>query len=568
MRGFSGPIEIPAGIGTPRVVVLGGGYMAIKVCQALRKPIARRELDVTVVANATYQTWHGFVGEMITGRVSPGNILSPVRRLFAPAKVHVGEIQSIDLKRRRAIVARHIDGQRTEVGWDHVVIALGVADRNDAYPGLEEHAFKLRAYKDCFALKNHLIEMFELADIEHDPAERRRLLTFFIAGGGFAGTEVVGEIADFARRLTTHEYPRLDYSECRIVLVYPSSSILPELQGDEVAGTKAYPRLVRYATSHMERLGVELRPQTKVAFATPQHVTLSNGETIPTRTIISTVGTRPHAIVGALDLPKDDQGRIRVEPTGQVAGFKDVWAGGDCSAFPNPNGGMCPSIAIYAYRQGTHIGRNLQRVLLDRQQPRPFTWPGLAQGASVGRRKAVSELKGITVTGFPAWLMWRAMHTYFFPSWDRRLRLFADWLIWPIVGRDIVAPRVAERVDYDIVHNIFRPGETIVSEQRAGRYIHIILEGEVEILRADGGGEVLATLGPGDHFGQRWLETFDPEIARAKTVVRTLAVRRDQAPRLQEVMRSAGQLIAESGHIPILIPDSVKPATRQADPGK
>jgi NADH dehydrogenase len=181
----------------------------------------------------------------------------------------------------------------------------------------------------------------------------------------------------------------------------------------------------------------------------------------------------------------------------------------------------------------------------------------------------VAELKGITITGFPAWLIWRTLLTYFFPTWDRRLRLVADWLIWPIVGRDIVAPRVAERVDYDIVHNVFRPGETIVSEQRAGRYIHIILEGEVELLRADGSEEILATLGPGDHFGQRWLETLDPEIARAKGIVRTLAVRRDQAPRLQEVMRSAGQLVAESGHIPIIIPPDLRPAaTRDADPGE
>jgi NADH dehydrogenase len=292
-------------------------------------------------------------------------------------------------------------------------------------------------------------------------------------------------------------------------------------------------------------------------------VQLSNGETIPTSTIISTVGTRPHPVVASLDLEKDGRGRIRVGPTGQVAGHDDIWAGGDCSAFPKPKGGDSPSVALYAYKHGEHIGRNLQHVILDGTAPQPFKWPGLAQGASVGRRKAVGELKGIQVTGLLAWLTWRLLLTFYFPSWDRRLRLLADWLIWPIVGRDIVAPRVGEGGDYDMQHNVFQPGEVIVSEERAGRYIHIVIEGDVEIVAAGDAGKVLNTLGPGDHFGQRWLETFDPEIARAKTVVRTLAVRRDQAPRLQEVMRSAGQLVAESGHIPVFTPDMLRSSSVQ-----
>ncbi|HTU86112.1 MAG TPA: FAD-dependent oxidoreductase [Solirubrobacteraceae bacterium] len=560
MRSYSGPIEIPVSLGAPRVVVLGGGYVAVKLCHALRKPVAERQIDLTVVTGSTHHVFHGFVGEMVTGRVSPTNILSSVRRLFAPAKVHVGEIQTIDLDGRRAIVARGIDGQRTEIGWDHVVLALGTEDRTDAYPGLEEHAFKLRAYEDCFALKNHVIDMFELADVERDAEERRRLLTFFIAGGGFAGVEVAGELADFARRLTGegNEYPHLRYEECRFVLVHPEPAILPELL--------AFPGLVRRATRHIEELGVELRAATRVAFATPQQVTLSSGEKVPTRTIISAVGTRPNPVVAGLDLEKDDRGRIRVERTGLVTGRRDVWAGGDCAAFPMPKGGDSPSVALYAYKHGEHIGRNLRRVLLENAPPKPFKWPGLAQGASVGRRWAVGEVKGIQVTGLPAWLTWRLLLTYYFPSWDRRLRLFADWLIWPVVGRDIVAPHVGERGEYDILHNVFQPGEVIVSEERAGRYIHIIIEGEVEILPAlatPGGAAVpLATLHPGDHFGQRWLEASEPEVARAKTVVRTLAVRRDQAPRLQEVMRSAGRLVAESGHFPVIIPDAV---TRPGD---
>ena len=552
---FVGPIETAAAAGTPHVVVLGGGYVAINLCRALAGQIAERRIDVTVVARENYQAFHGFVGEMITGRVSPSHILSPVRRLFAPARVHVGEIERIDLANRRAIVARHVDGQRSEVTWDHVVLALGTTDRTDAYPGLAEHAFRLREYRDCFRLKNHVLTMFEQAEIEQDAEERRRLLTFFVAGGGYAGTEVVGELSDFARRLTQREYPRVRYDECRFVLIHPGPTILPELYGDDGTGASAHPRLVEYATKRILELGVEVRTETKVAFATPNEVTLSNGERFPTRTIVSSVGTRPHDLVARLRLPKDDRGRIRADRTGRVVGEENVWAGGDCAALPMPRGGDSPSVALYAFKHGSHIGRNLRRVLLDGGTPKPFRFRGLGQGASIGNRSAVGELGGVEITGLTAWLAWRLLLTYYFPSWDRRLRLIADWLIWPLVGRDIVAMRVGESSDYEVRHNVFQPGEIIVSEQRAGRFIHIIVDGEVEIVHSARGKEaVLKTLGPGDHFGQRWIESFETESARAKTIVRTLALRRDQAPRLQEVIRSAGLIAAESGHFPIVVP--------------
>jgi len=552
-RGYNGPVETPAREDAPRVVVLGGGYVAITVCRALRQAVAERQIDLTVVCADNFHVFHGFVGEMVTGRLSPSHILSPVRRLFAPAHVHVGEIQRIDLAGQRAVVARQLDGHRSEVTWDHVVLSLGTADRTDAYPGLLEHAFKLREYRDCFALKNHILQMFEQADIESDPEERRRLLTFVVAGGGYAGTEVAGELSDFARRLTRREYPRVRLDECRFVLAHPGPTILPELYGDDGSGAKAHPRLVEFATSRLRELGVDVRTETRVAFATPNEVTLSDGERIPTRTIISSVGTRPHDIVAGLDLPKDARGRIRVQRTGRVAGADNIWAGGDCSAFPMPRGGDSPSVALYAYKHGGHIGRNLKRVLIQRRRPKPFRFPGLGQGASVGRRSAVAELQGVELTGLLAWVVWRVLLTYYFPSWDRRLHLLADWAIWPLVGRDVVAMRVGDGGDYDVRHNVYSEGEIIVTEQRAGRYIHIIVDGEVEILHSSDGREVvLKTLGPGDTFGQRWLESFETESARARTVVRTLALRREQAPRLQEVMRSAAPIIGESAHIPTI----------------
>ena len=162
--------------------MLGGGYVAITLAPALRPAIRAGELTATVVSRTNFQLFHGFTGEMLTGRVGPGNTLSPARRVFRPAGVHVAKIERIDVERKVVTTSRRLDGARFELSYDHAVLALGTSDNFDAYPGLAEHSFKLKTFDDCFRLRNHIITMLELADIEDDPEERGRLLTFFVAG--------------------------------------------------------------------------------------------------------------------------------------------------------------------------------------------------------------------------------------------------------------------------------------------------------------------------------------------------------------------------------------------------
>jgi NADH dehydrogenase len=541
-------------------VVLGAGYVPLRICRRLRGPMKRGEVRVTVVGRENFQAFHGFIGEMITGRVSASHILSPVRRLFAPAVVHTAEIERIDLDRRRIVTSRHLDGSRIELTYDQLVICLGTEERLDVYPGLAEHAFRLKAYADDFRLRNHIIEMFELADIEPDPVERRRLLTFFVAGGGYAGTEVAGELAHLSQLLTARDYPGLAQDECRVVLVEPGPNIVPELYKAGIQSAKAHPRLGEKAVKRMEFLGVEVRTDTLVAAVTPNEVTLSTGERIPTRTVISTVGTKPNRLVERLALEKDERGRIKTDWALRVPGHPGVWAGGDCAHVPNPQGaGGCPPVGVYAVHHGNQIGRNIAYGLRGRR-PRRFHFPGIGQGASVGRRYAVAELKGIEIWGLPAWLIWRFLLFCYFPSWDRRLRLLADWMIWPFVGRDIVHLRVDRKEDITVREGHFQPGEVIMREARTGSFIHVIAQGQVELLLEGAEDErVLATLGPGDQFGARWIESFEPEVARAKTAVRTLIMRRDQAPQLQDIMLSAQRIMAESGHFPAIIPGVTPP---------
>lgn len=517
-----------------RVLVLGGGYVAIHVCRALKRAIERGEVEVTVLSRENYHVWHGYVSEMITGRIGPGQILSPARRIFSPARIHVGEIESVDLVNKKVVTSRQLDGRQYELEYDQVVLALGTAENYDAYPGLAEHAFRLKAYDDCFRLKNHLLTMFEMADIESDPAERRRLLTFFVAGGGYAGTELAGELADYVRLLTSREYKNIRREECRVVLVHPGPHILPELLG-------SHPRLVEFATNHLRKLGVELMTSTRVTWATPNEVGLSNGERIPTRTIVSAIGTRPPRLLDSVAVPRDERGKVKADKFLRVEGMEGIWTGGDCAAVPYVNGGTCPPVALFAMEQGKYIGENILRTLAG-QELKPFNWGGLGQGVSIGGRTAVGEFKGKEFTGLTSWLVWRALTFWYVPSMDRKLRILADWLIWPLVGRDIVEMSVADADDYEISHHVFQPGEVVQEEGQMGRYIYLITEGEAEAAQA--GSDQVKALGPGAHFGQASKERKVAETVRAKTVVRAVSVRADQASRLQRVLKPLGDMTA------------------------
>jgi NADH dehydrogenase len=243
-------------------------------------------------------------------------------------------------------------------------------------------------------------------------------------------------------------------------------------------------------------------------------------------------------VLAALGLPQDERGRVLVDDRLRVEGREHVWAGGDCAAVPHPRGGTCPSVGIYALKHGEHIARSLERAL-EGGPPEPFRYSGLGQGVSIGARTAVGEVKGQPLRGLPAWVVWRALLLYYFPTWDRRLRLVADWSIWPVVGRDIVQ---MGRDDRDLRDHLYQPGQVIAERRRPVRHVHVVVEGEVELIGRDGEVDSERTLGPGDHFGRLWIESVGVDALRARTLVRTVALRADQAHRLRDILSSTGKL--------------------------
>jgi NADH:ubiquinone reductase (H+-translocating) len=388
-----------AGPTPPRVVCLGGGYVALFLVKALRRAVRRGEVDLTIVSRNNFHTFHGFVPEMLGNRIQAGQIISPARRLFSPARFHNAHVEAIDVGRRVVTTSRRLDGRQFELPYDHLVLGLGARDDLERYPGLAEHALTLTDYSGSLKARNHIIAAMEMAAIETDPRERARLLTFVVVGGGYGGVEVATELDDYLRGLTRRDFPTVAATEIRVVLVYSGDRLLGELEARQ-------PKLQRWAERFIrERTGIELRPGRRVTAATPTDAVLDDGERLPTRTLISCTGTAQSPLFDTLPYDRDARGRLVTDVFVRVVGATDVWAGGDCAAVPHPRGGTNPPLAIFAMATGWRIGRNILRTIRG-ESPRPYRFTELGDACALGRRRAVAHVRGIRVTGFPAWLLW------------------------------------------------------------------------------------------------------------------------------------------------------------------
>jgi len=520
-----------------RVVCLGGGWVAIYLARALRAAVRKGEAELTVISRDNYSTVHGLIAEMLTCKIQPQQINSSVREMIAPAQLHNAEIESVDVSNQRVLTRRSLDGRAYTLPYDHLVVGVGSVEDFSRYAGLADHAFPLKTFADCYRLRNHLVSVLEMASIETNPEERRRLLTFVVAGGNYAGIEVACDLLDYFRLLSQTRYRELKLHEFRVVLVEAGPRILPEL------GAR-HPYLVRYAEKRVARLGLEMHLDTTLAAATGDQAVLNSGETIPTRSIITCTGMKSSPLLDCFPYQRDARGRLVTDEFCRVSGATNIWAGGDCAAVPHPDGGACPPLAHYAQKAGANIGANIVRATAGKPL-QSYSFNGLGEACTLGHRNAIAHLKGVPACGFPAWIAWRfIVLTMFVPSWTRRVRLMFDWCLTLILGRDIVNPRISERGA--ISHVLYEPGQVIVAVGDTRRYHYLVESGVVDLVSGEPSVEVrVGSLEAGAYFGDATRPSPDCCI-RARTRVRLLAIDRDAAQALSAVRPDIALLLTRA----------------------
>lgn len=354
------------------------------------------------------------------------HIVSPLRTLLQRATVFVGNVESIDLDARRVLVSHGFDRHAHELAYDQLIITLGSITNFYHLPGLEANALTMRTLGDAIHLRNRVIATLEEADTECSAEDALGLLTFVVAGGGFAGVETLGALNDFVKDALKF-YPRLRRRSIRMVLVHAGHEILPELG----------PELGAYARRKLGARDIEVVTDARVTSVDRDGVRLADNRFIPSRLVVWTAGTTPHPLVSRLPCPCD-RGRIIVDATLAVPGWPGVWALGDCAAIPDSKTGQSfPPTAQHAIREAKTVADNVAASVRGRRTV-PFSFATLGQLAAIGKRTGVARVFGVNFSGFLAWWLWRTIYLAKLPRLEKKIRVALDWTLDLVFSKDFV----------------------------------------------------------------------------------------------------------------------------------
>lgn len=526
-----------------RILIIGGGFGGVYTAITLEKLLKKDpDVEIGLISKENYLVFQPMLPEVISGSIGILDTIAPIRRLCPNTNLYTRQVESIDLEKRTVTTSAGFRPRPFLLEYDHLVIAVGNVTSFAGQPGLAEHALPFKYLGDALILRNHVIHALEEADIETDRELRRALLTFVVAGGGFSGVEAVAELNDFVRA-AARGFRRINIADIRVVLLHAGELILPELQRN----------LAQFAQKLLQRRGVEIRLNTRLAGATAESAILEGGERIPTKTLVSTVPAAPNPLVAALPCKKE-RGRIVVNKNLEIVDQPGVWALGDCAwVVDHKTWQPCPPTAQHATRQATCVAKNIVASL--RQQPKQtFSFEALGKLAALGHRSAVAEVLGFKLSGFIAWLLWRTIYLMKLPGFDRKLRVATDWFLELILPPDIVQLKVDKMANFGREH--FEAKEIIFRQGDRGDRLYIVVDGEVEMVRQEPGkGEcVLGRVGPGACFGEMALVNDAPRMATARTIARVNLITIDRTtfdalfayhPPLRQVFQ---QLIAERMH--------------------
>jgi NADH dehydrogenase len=409
-----------------QILILGGGFAGLYAALHLEKTLARDpDIEVTLVNRENFFLFTPMLHEVAASDLDMTHIVNPLRKFFRHVQFFEGDVESIDLSGRKVVVSHGINDHHHELHYDHLLITLGSITNFFNLPGLAERALTMKSLGDAIHLRNRLIQNLEEADFECFPEQREPLLTFVVAGGGFAGVETIAGVNDFVREALEF-YPHLKEENVRMVLVHPGAVILPEL-GEKLGA---------YAQKKLAERKVEIRVNTRVTGVSRDGVALSDGSLVKSTTLVWTAGTSPNPLLQMLPCEKD-HGRLKVSSTMEVPGWSGVWALGDCALVPDPSGNPYPPTAQHALRQGKVAAQNVAAAIQGGQK-RPFVFSTLGQLAAIGRRTGVARVFGFNFSGFIAWWMWRTIYLSKLPRLEKKLRVALDWTLDLLFTKDLV----------------------------------------------------------------------------------------------------------------------------------
>jgi NADH:ubiquinone reductase (H+-translocating) len=410
-----------------RVVVVGGGFAGVAAVKALRDA----PVEVTLVDRRNFHLFQPLLYQVATGALSPGEIASPLRAIFrrqANAEVLMAEVTDIDLQNRRVLVQRQADGQSAgELAYDWLVVACGASHSYFGHDEWERYAPGLKGVDDALEIRKRVLQAFEAAELERDLERRAAWLTFVVVGAGPTGVELSGQIAEIARDTLKHDFRTIDPSQAQILLVEAADGVLTSFDR----------RLSAKAESQLKKLGVTPRLGTSVVDIGPGSVTIVAGsnqsQLINTHTIVWAAGNKASPLTATLARASGSQldraDRITVLPDLTLPGHAEAFAVGDMARVADDGGVQpLPGTAPPAMQEGRYVASAI-KARLDGEHMGPFTYTDKGNLATIGRRSAVAEIKGLRFSDTTAWLVWLFVHLLFLVGLENRAIVFLRWVV-------------------------------------------------------------------------------------------------------------------------------------------
>ncbi len=392
----------------PHVVVVGAGFAGMKTAQKL----AGKPVRVTVVDRRNYHLFQPLLYQVATAGLSPDEIAYPVRAIFQDKKnidFLLAEVTGVDFD------ARIIQTERGLLAYDYLILAAGAAVNFFGNLSLAKNALVLKDVPDAIRLRNHVLRMFELAAHEKDPVERQSLLTFVVAGGGPTGVESAGALSELIRLVLRKDYPNLDISNVRILLLEASSCLLSGFPADLQAA----------ALKSLSAKHITVKLLARLAHFDGRQARLESGEVINCQTLLWSAGVQAAEIYQHLSLEQARQGRVKVLPTLQVAGRENVFITGDAS-YLEENGQPLPMMGTVAFQQGEAAAGNILRLVAGKTAL-PFKYADPGSLATIGRNDAVARIGNWRFSGFIAWVIWLVVHLIGLIGFRNRLIVLINW---------------------------------------------------------------------------------------------------------------------------------------------
>ena len=538
-----------------RIVIVGGGFAGVTLAEHLNRRVAP-DVKVVVISSENHMVFTPMLAE-VAGRSLGGlDVVISGRQIAPRATWLTATVTNVDVKKNE-VEYTGADGRRETLSYTQLVLACGSAVNLNVVPGMAAHAYTLRTVGDGLILGNEVIGRFELAAVEPDDAERQRLLTIVVVGGGFTGVEAAGHLFDLMRNIKSF-YPQLSGNRPRMVLLQRGPRIVPEFQHDSLS---------EFALHKLRQNGVEVGLNTEVKEVTARYVRLGTGERIETGLTVCSVGTAPVSLIQKIGLPVE-HGRLKTDPDMRVTGAANVWAFGDCAAVPNAwNGQISPPTAQFALRQAKQLADNLVRVRRG-EATKPFHFRPQGLLATIGHHNGVAEIYGLKFSGLIAFFLWRAVYLMKIPTIARKLNVVVDW-IWDLLFKpNVVQLRVEQQQRFKQMH--YAAGDFVCRKGEPALVFFVVKAGSAGLYMDEAAATPLITWAKGDHFGEvAFLEGVDEptyrESIKAETSLDLIVLDRADFTGLAESLGALQRdlervLFAREAHIQLTTMSASNPA--------